>query len=270
MINKEIEDYYNSGVEKERLKTDVSQLEEARTREIFLRYMEKAPLKIADVGGASGIYSFWLKSLGHQVHLIDPVETNLKNAHNYAIQNNITLDSISHGDAEKLPCQDDEMDVVLLMGPLYHLQKKTERMQALAEAKRVLKKGGIIFCAAISRYASMMDGFTRNLVADKNFISIMQQDLANGNHVNPTGKFDYFTTSYFHHPHELKSEIEEAGLQFQKTLPVESFGWLVPGFSNKWKDTEFKELLLQTIKQVENDETLIGISAHLLGIAIKL
>jgi SAM-dependent methyltransferase len=162
------------------------------------------------------------------------------------------------------------MDRVLLMGPLYHLQEKAERIQALTEAKRIVKKGGIIFCAAISRYASVLDGFTRNLVADKNFIPIMQQDLVNGNHINPTGKFDYFTTSYFHHPYELKTEIEEAGLQFQKTLPVESFGWLVPGFADKWKDAGFKELLLQTIKQVENDETLLGISAHLLGIAIKI
>src|SRR6185436_3429824 len=167
MINKEIEEYYKSGIEKERLKADISQLEEVRTREIFLRYMESVPLKIADVGGGSGVYSFWLKSLGHHVHLVDPVEVNLENARTYSAQNNIALDSISRGEARSLPYENDEMDVALLMGPLYHLQKKTERIQALTEAKRTVKKGGIIFCAAISRYASMLDGFTRNLIADK-------------------------------------------------------------------------------------------------------
>ena len=268
-MREEILQYYSSGVETYRLERESSQLEKMRTQEIILRHIGKSPLKILDVGGGAGVYSYWLKKMGHEVHLVDPSPVNLKNAEIKGKEIGLNLDSTHLGLADKLPHAEESFDVVFFLGPLYHLTEKEERAIALKEARRVLKKGGMIFTAAISRYASLFDGFTRDLVADPLFLPILRQDLINGQHRNNTNNFEYFTTAFFHHPKELKDEILEAGFQLKEILPVESFGWLVPGCAEKWKDKNYRQLLLDTIKTVEKDEMLLGISAHLLGVGVK-
>jgi len=265
-MREEILQYYSSGVETYRLERESSQLEKIRTQEIILRYIGESPVRILDVGGGAGVYSYWLKQLGHEVHLVDPSPVNLENAETKGKEIGLKLDSAHLGLADKIPQPSESFDVVLFLGPLYHLTEKEERIIALKEASRVLKKGGIIFTAAISRYASLFDGFTRDLVADSLFLPILRQDLINGQHRNDTNNFEYFTTAFFHHPTELKDEMLEAGFKLKEILPVESFGWLVPGFAKKWKDENYRQLLLDTIKTVEKDESLLGISAHLLGV----
>src|SRR5437773_10269387 len=87
-------------------------------------------------------------------------------------------------------------DIVLLFGPLYHLVRKKERLKALAEAHRVLKPGGLLFAAAISRFTSALDGSLRGFIRDPGFMKIIIQDLKNGQHRNPSNKPEYFTTSF--------------------------------------------------------------------------
>jgi len=266
-MRKEILDYYASGVETSRL--DKDPLEKMRTQQIISRYLFKVPLKILDVGGGTGAYAYWLKQLGHEVHLIDPSFTNIEYAKQKGKELSLELDGIQSGFAEQLTYENESFDLVLLLGPLYHLTEKSDRIKALTEAERVLKPKGKIFAAAISRFASALDGFSRNLVADDAFVAIMQHDLQNGQHRNPTGNFEYFTTAFFHHPDEIKKELSEAGFVDERVLPVESFGWLLPAFNEKWKDKNFRELLLKTIATVENDQSILGISAHLIAIGTK-
>ena len=123
--------------------------------------------------------------------------------------------------------------MVLLLGPLYHLIKKEERVKALAEAKRILKPKGFILSAVISRYASLFDGFKRDLIVDDRFEKILVDDLNTGVHLNKTDHPEYFTTAYFHTPAEIKQEIIESGLQFETLIAVESFGWIVDNFQRK-------------------------------------
>ncbi len=268
-MHEEVLNYYNSGVELTRLESSVSQLEKARTQDIISRYLNKKSLKILDIGGASGAYAYWLKGLGHEVHLIDPAPGNIELAKKSSADTGLTLDAILLGNALQLPYEGELFDMVLCLGPLYHLTEQQDRVQALNEIKRVSKPGAVIFCAAISQYASMLDGFSRDLVADPAFITIMQQDLENGQHRNTTGKFDYFTTAFFHHPGQLADEITASGLQLKTVLPVESFGWMLHDFDIQWSREETRNLLLDSIRKVERDTTLLGISAHLIGIATK-
>jgi ubiquinone/menaquinone biosynthesis C-methylase UbiE len=71
-------------------------------------------------------------------------------------------------------------DVVLLLGPLYHLIEAADRRKALQEAYRVLVPGGLLFAAAISRFASALDGLAQDLFADPVFDQIVQRDIADG------------------------------------------------------------------------------------------
>lgn len=268
-IKDEIIEYYNSGIESNRLSLGPFKLEFERTKEIILRYLKKTPSKILDIGGGMGAYSFWLSDMGHEVHLLDLVPVNIESAKKYSNESSRILWSFNVGNACDLKFESNYFDVVLMFGPMYHLLKKEERLQALKEAKRVLVSGGLLFCVGISRYASMCDGFFSNLIKDDQFASIMNKDLVDGKHINETGEPKYFTTSYFHLPEELKDEAEQAGLIINDLISVESFGWLLPDFDEKWGNDGYKKLLLGTIRQVESESSLLSIGAHIMVVAHK-
>jgi ubiquinone/menaquinone biosynthesis C-methylase UbiE len=234
-----------------------------------MRYIHKTPSKILDVGGGTGFYSFWLNDLNHEVHLIDPVLFNIQEAKSYSKKSKKVLSSIGIGEARQLEFPDNYFDLVLLFGPLYHLTKRKERIKALIEARRVLIDGGVCLCVGISRYASTLDGYFRNLINDPRFIKIMNHDLKNGQHRNPTDNLEYFTTAFCHRPEELKTEIIKSGLKFETMLSVESFGWLIPELGRKLDKSSYRELLLQSIRTIEENSSTMGISAHIMGVAIK-
>ena len=97
---------------------------------------------------------------------------------------------------------------MLLLGPLYHLTERDDRLAAWREARRVLRPGGVVLAAAISRFASTLDGLRLGLFDDDAFAQIAERDLRDGQHRNPTGNPRYFTTTYFHRPEELRTEVK--------------------------------------------------------------
>src|SRR2546425_13178571 len=101
------------------------------------------------------------------------------------------------------------------------------------------------------------------------FMRIIQRDLKEGQHRNPSKHPQYFTTAYFHHPTELAEEVKEAGFQDVTVLAVEGFAWLLPDFEKLWTDKESKVQLLRLIEATETEPSLIGISAHLLCVGQK-
>ena len=125
-MNKEIQEYYNSGVELNRLETNPFLLEKWRTEEIISRYLTTRAMRILDLGGGAGAYAFWLKEMGHEVHLVDPSPVNIEAAQKS--RNNLKLDRVTRGVAESLPYEDECFDLVLLLGPLYHLTQRVERV----------------------------------------------------------------------------------------------------------------------------------------------
>jgi ubiquinone/menaquinone biosynthesis C-methylase UbiE len=225
---------------------------------------------IGDVGGGSGVYAFWLARKGYEVHLVDPVAKHIEQA-KHASQNqpDYPLASAVIGDARNLDWKDNSMDALLFFGPLYHLTKREERIASLTEASRVTRKGGRIFAAIISRFASLMDGIFHHFLDDPVFVPIVEQDLIDGQHRNPTGNPAYFTSTFFHHPEEIAPEILESGLTLEKLLPVESLGGLLPDLDEIWQDSERRERLLRFIRAVEDESSLLGASAHIIAVAKK-
>ncbi|MBK8551583.1 MAG: class I SAM-dependent methyltransferase [Ignavibacteria bacterium] len=173
----------------------------------------------------------------------------------------------STGDATDLKFEDAQFDLVLLLGPLYHLTGKEERLKALSEAKRVLKPDGILLAAVISRYASLFDGFKRDLINDDQFEKLLINDLKTGVHLNETGNPEYFTTAYFHTHSEIKNEITESGLKFEKLIAIESFGWIVNNFQVKSEDINYMKKLRNIISIVESNEDIIAMSPHIIAVA---
>jgi ubiquinone/menaquinone biosynthesis C-methylase UbiE len=222
---------------------------------------------IYDVGGGPGVYAAWLARLGHNVHLLDAVHLHVEQALAISsIQPETPIASCRQGDARDLPFDDQSGEATLLLGPLYHLTDRSERVAALREAARVTRRGGLVFAAAISRFASALDGLQRGFVDDPEFRDIMRYDLQSGQHRNPKNREHYFTTAYFHHPSELRREFDAAGLTHIETLAVEGPAALIARVSDQWHEPEWREQVLALLRLIEDEPSLLGASPHLLAI----
>jgi ubiquinone/menaquinone biosynthesis C-methylase UbiE len=261
-----IADFYDRAPEESRLEQGPFQLEHARTRELIQRFAPPPPATVVDVGGAAGAYALWLANLGYAVHLVDAVPRLVAEAEHRSAAAGRPLASFRTGDARALDLAPETADVVLLLGPLYHLTDVADRARALREAARVLKPGGRLFAAGISRLASALDALARDLLGDPRFVRIVEQDLHDGQHRNETDRLDYFTTAYFHRPEELGAEVEAAGLELDGVFGLEGPGWILPDIEERMADPARRAGLLQVARMLETDRSIIGASAHLLAV----
>ena len=269
-IDSAIADYYRQTPEERRLEQGAFLLEAVRTRELIQGHIPPPPGVVLDIGGAAGAYAFWLTECGYIVHLIDPIPRLVDEAQRRSATSHSPLASCEVGDARNLRFPDTYAHVVLLLGPLYHLTTATERIAAIKEAARALKPGGRLFAAAISRWASVLDGLARDLFQDPRFAEIADRDLRDGQHRNPTERLDYFTTAYFHRPEELRSEVAEAGLQVLGLYGIEGPGWILPDIDARMSHSRRRADLLRVARSLESESSLLGINAHLLIVAEKV
>jgi ubiquinone/menaquinone biosynthesis C-methylase UbiE len=261
--------YYARGQEDARLAQDTGKLERSRTEELLLRHLPAPPAVILDVGGGTGQYATWPAARGYTVHLVDPVPLHIEEARaRSAAQPHAPLASVSMGDARQLDWPAEQVDVVLLLEPLYHLTERGDRIQALNEALRVLRSNGVVAVAAISRFASALDGLARHFFNDPRYAAIIRQDLADGQHRGAEAAF--FTTAYLHRPDELEGELTEAGFEQTRVLAIEGPAWLLQDFDQQWADPMLHDILLEIVRRTEAEPSLLGASSHLLAVGRKI
>lgn len=261
-IPDEILSHYEAIEEANRLESGDGRLEMARTRLLLTRHLPEPPAVVLDIGGGPGTHAIWLAELGYQVHLRDIIPKHIDQANAAATT---PLASAAVGDARQLDFADASADAVLFLGPLYHLTTESDRLTALGEARRVLKPGGVLAAAAISRFASALDGLWRNFVADPAFRDRVNQTLVDGQHRNPTDDPSYFTTAYFHRPGDLAAELTAAGFSDVTVLPVEGIGWIMPDFDSRWAEPDGRSAILELIERTAEERDLLGVSQHLLA-----
>lgn len=267
----EVVEYYERTSEETRLENRYYRLEFERTKEILERILPKPPAVIVDVGGAAGAYAAWLAQKGYTVHLSDLSPRLVEEACRCNATLSVPIESISVADARSLPYQDEMADVVLLLGPLYHLTLESDRHRALREAFRVSVKKGVVVAAACSRYSSTLGGLSRKLSLDPEFARIRNRDLKDGQHRNDSQNPKYFTTAYFHLPSGLEAELKHAGFADVKVLGVEGPGWLFTDtdFEERWADPAQRKDMMDVARLLESDQSIMAISAHLFGIGRK-
>lgn len=259
--------YYELGDERDRLST-WGWLEFARTKELLRRHLPPAPARVLDVGGGPGAYAVWLAGLGYDVHLVDPVPLHLEQAAAAARTAERPF-TVAEGDACNLAEDTGSFDAVLLLGPLYHLIRHEERIAALTEARRVATSEGVVAVAAISRFASIVDGLARGMLLHPEFQAIVEKDLRSGEHRNPNELPHAFTTSFFHRPDQLAAELAAAGFALDALYGIEGpAGWFAPQAPPAEGSAEY-ERMLWVARAVEQEPALLGGSAHLLAIVRK-
>ena len=256
--------HYRDGDEDARLRAGLGRLELARVQEIVRRYLPAAPAAILDVGGATGVHAEWLLEDGHSVHLVDLLDEHVQKARE-------RLDrwprfTAEVGDARALTAPDASYDVVLVFGPLYHLQEADDRVAVWREAARVVRPGGAVLGIGISRFASMHDGLAGGDLFDPEFRAIVEADLATGRHENRTGRFHGFTTGWFTRPDQLAAEAREVGLADVEVLAVQGVaGWLST-LASRWDDDEAREVILWALRATEREPSIVGASPHVVAV----
>ncbi|HZN72469.1 MAG TPA: class I SAM-dependent methyltransferase [Micromonosporaceae bacterium] len=264
LLPDEIMAYYRRGGEHARLASGAGRLEFLRTWDVLVRTLPPAPATVLDVGGAMGVYAGPLAGAGYRVHVVDPVPEHVDAA---AQLPGVTA---ALGDARALAEADASVDAVLLLGPLYHLIDRADRVRAWQEAGRVVRSGGPVVAAAISRFASLLDGFARGFYDDELYQPLVEGALAEGRHHHVPDR-NYFTTAYFHHPDEIAGEVADGGLELQRIAGVESPLWMMHDRLDViLDDARRRATLLDMLRTIESDASLLGASSHLLAIARRL
>jgi SAM-dependent methyltransferase len=249
--------HYGGGEEQARL--DGWSLERIRTEELLSRWLPEPPARVLDVGGGPGRYSAWMAARGRRVTLLDPVPLHVSQA------SGIVGGRVELGDGRRLPHPDAAFDAVVTLGPLYHLVDADDRVAVLREARRVVAPGGVVVAAAISRLASMLDGFSRGFVRDERFRQIVARDLTDGTHRNPSRTPGWFTTAFFHAPAQLAEEMRAAGLGDVEVVGVEGPAWLWGDRGSEPDDEEWRTAALWAARTVESEPDFVPVSAHLLA-----
>lgn len=264
----EILDFYTqAGNEDARLRQGLGLLELPRVRELIRRFIPPPPAVICDVGGGTGVHAFWLAGLGYTAHLVDIVPRHIELARQAADAPGAPqLASMQVGNARQLQYPDRSADAVLLFGPLYHLTGRQERLEAIAEARRVLRPGGVLLAYALSRYASTIYGLRNGLVWDPAYLGMIFQELSTGQHRQPPN-WKVLTTAFFHHPEELKAELEEAGMLCEGIYGIQGPGWLVPDFEQSLQDEARLGILVEIARRMEAEPVL---SPHMLAVARRI
>jgi SAM-dependent methyltransferase len=254
MLDGDIRTYYERGGERTRLD---GSLELLRTKVLLERLLPPAPAAVLDVGGAFGVYATWLAGLGYTVQVVDPVPLHVESAR----ANGIAAEA---GDARALPEPDESWDAVLLLGPLYHLVDRGDRVRALAEARRVVRPGGVVLGATISRWASMYETLLNGMAGSPDFVDMMRRDLTTGTRRDTLHLADGFTTVYFHRPDELPGEVSDAGLRLDDLYAVEGMAQWMPDAAARLSDPDGRALLLELAARTEREPSTLGATAHLL------
>jgi 8-oxo-dGTP pyrophosphatase MutT (NUDIX family)/ubiquinone/menaquinone biosynthesis C-methylase UbiE len=258
--------HYEAIREEDRISSGLGQLELLRVEEVLGRHLPSPPADVLDVGGGTGVHAAWLVERGFGVHIVDITERHVELANRQLGAIGVSAEL---GDARSLPVDDDSMDVVLVFGPLYHLIERADRITALREAHRVVRPGGLVAVAAISRFASLFDSLARGFLFDEAFVPIVERDLAEGQHRNPEERPHWFTTAFLHHPGELRDEIAQSGLQLTEHVGLEGLaGWL-PGLADQWEDPAGRDRILWSARMVESEPATLGLSGHLLAVTRK-
>lgn len=266
---KEVYDFYNNGAEINRLEQGLGIIEFYRSKEIISAYL-KQNLVVYDIGGGIGKYSPWLAENGHNTTLIELAP----NAVEYAKTHQTVSYNAEVGDARSINKPDESADIVLLMGPLYHLQNEVDRNKALSEAYRVLKKGGLLFAAGISKFSSTtwalsVYGNGCDFIDDDIYLDMLKCELHTGEHHRPKEYPFIIANAYFHTIDKLRNEISSNGFYIINSHAVEGCIWFTPKLEEKWSDENSRNRLLEIIHLTEHEDTLMGMSPHIMVVARK-
>lgn len=258
----ELEQYYNKFNEEKRLNSRHGQVE----FRVSMKYIHECipadipreEVKILDIGAGTGRYSVALSEEGYDVTAVELVKYNLgilkqKGSNVKAMQGNAL-------NLKKLPS--DNFDVTLLFGPMYHLFGEEDKRQALAEAKRVTKPGGVILVAyCMNEYGVLTYAFKERHINE----CVEERRLTEDFHTisQKENLYDYMRIE------DIDNLLNDSGLERIKIISPDGPANYMRPFLNQLSDEEFEHFVEYQMATCERMD-LIGAGAHTLDILRKL
>jgi SAM-dependent methyltransferase len=258
-------EHYRGADERGRLETPLGLIEFERTTEILAARLPPAPAVVADVGGGPGRYALWLAERGHTVRHLDLVPKHVDQLRADAADRGLQVES-RIGDARDIDLEDASVDATLLLGPLYHLPRRADRLRALREAARIVRPGGRIFATAISRWAPRLHGEVVERL-DRRYPSIASQVAK----VERSGRLDPLApgafSGYCHRPTQLRAELRAAGLEVEGLENIEGIAFALADLEARVADPVGRAIVLDAARALGRVPELLGLGPHLLATA---
>jgi len=266
----EVQAFYDKNAQNEWDRLDHHRTEFAVTLRALKDYLPDFPAEVLDVGGGPGRYSIALANLGYRVSLLDLSEGCLQLAKQKAQEAGVSFAECLLGNATNLRrFSDSSFDVVLLMGPLYHLLDLDSREQAVKETHRILKKNGLVFATFITRYAPLRWSAKNEpewLSQGKELLETgVWRPSATG---IPSKARVGFTSSYFAHPAEIRPLMKRNGFEDLDLIGCEGAISMIEEKINELKGDEF-DSWVDLNYRLGKDMSLHGAAEHLLYIGRK-
>lgn len=251
-----LEEYYNKFNEDKRLNTRRGQVEFITNMKYIHKYLKKGD-KILDIGAGTGKYSLSLDKEGYEVTAVELVKRNIQIIN----KKNPHLKTILGNALDLSMIKDNTYDIVLLFGPMYHLKKRSDQIKALAEAKRVTKKEGIILVSyCMNDYAIITHGFIEGNIQENIQNQQIDQDfkiLENGNPL-----YDYVRIE------DIDEFNNKTKLKRIQIISSDGMTNYIRGTLNKMSKETFNIYLKYHLSICERKDFL-GVSTHLLDILKK-
>lgn len=258
-----LEHYAKSDEDRRLLKSYATKLEYDTTMYCLTRFLD-TPLSITELGAGTGRYSLYLADNGHDVTAVEVVPEYVKIIKKKAIANKLKL-NIHESNAVSVPfIPTASQDIVLILGPLYHLQRLEERIQMLTEAKRILKKDGIVVIAYINKF------FVGNALFQMEFEpvseSILNELVNEGIITNPESD-SFIKIGYFSSPDEMENLMRDSGFEINDHVATDGIGRFILNERNftdnditykKYRDFHFKTCREKSILGMSNHGLIIG------------
>lgn len=257
-----LHDYYREYKEDERLIKDNAHRVEFDTTKISLEGYLKDVYSILDIGAGTGRYSFYFADLGYNVTALEYADSNINllNQKNKATSDNKKI-RIIQGDGRDLSCfKDDSFDLVLCMGPIYHLGSKDDKIKCINESKRVAKPGSILAFSYINKlaqytneiyhdYNNLFDPYVDALIYDNQ--KLLSQGLLN-----------------FDSPSKIEDMMNECRIDKISHIGTDGISYLLNKSINSFDEYTYQKWLSNHLR-ICSEASILGYSLHGLFIGRK-
>ena len=249
---------YSDYDEESRLVKDRAHNIEYLTTMRYIQKFLKPGAKILEIGAATGRYSIALAKMGYNVTAVDLtpkyVEIMKRKSHRLKNFRCMVADALDLG-----MFSDNSFDMVLNLGPMYHLFNQKDRNRAIKETLRVAKKGAVCMFAYLP-HADIMVGYALRYKEVSRVFSAMDK----------TGRIasipeEVFTTFYIE---DFKKLFEKTGTKYITNVATDGIAPAMRENIESLSKKDYQKFIdwhFMTCERLDQQ----GLSAHLLYICKK-
>ena len=259
-------DTYENYKEENRLTTNNARRIEFETTIRVMEELIGTDKKILDCAAGTGIYAFHFADRGREVTATDITPRHVEIMNRILEEKDYKMHTAVLDATDMSMFADESFDVVFNMGPFYHLIDEEQRKKCMEESIRVLKKGGLIFTAYISRFYI----FQYIAMHDKQFLDRkLSEQLMQTGILRHDDEKCFWTDSYYATKSEMENLYKQKGVEVIDHFAQDGLTPMFASTVDTWSEEEFRIWCDYHYSVCREDSTL-GASNHVIIVGKKL